>query len=211
MAILVLEETGLLPHLNPGVMSWEEMNRLKPVAPRMGMMLETTSRRLFEEQGQAHYKIPGQGSGGTPAGAEDAGRLNDPVHDGAPDRDRRDHSRSGRRHLRAAPDRPGVRVDPGSHRPELPLQARHRDAARRRPRRSRSISPRSRRRASCWGRDAHAGAAQPGRPDECRALLAAGVDDFGGISPLTPDHVNPERPWPQIDALTELCADAASR
>jgi FO synthase len=51
MAIRVLEETGLLPHLNPGVMSWEEMNRLKPVAPSMGMMLETTSRRLFEEKG----------------------------------------------------------------------------------------------------------------------------------------------------------------
>ena len=48
MAIRVLEETGLLPHLNPGVMSWEELNRLKPVSPSMGMMLETTSRRLFE-------------------------------------------------------------------------------------------------------------------------------------------------------------------
>src|SRR5918995_3368219 len=45
MAVRVLEETGLLPHLNPGVMSWEEMTRLKPVAPSMGMMLETTSRR----------------------------------------------------------------------------------------------------------------------------------------------------------------------
>ncbi|MGB2951378.1 MAG: radical SAM protein, partial [Rhodococcus sp. (in: high G+C Gram-positive bacteria)] len=47
MAIKVLEETGLLPHLNPGVMSWQELSRLKPVAPSMGMMLETTSRRLF--------------------------------------------------------------------------------------------------------------------------------------------------------------------
>ena len=51
MAIRVLEETGLLPHLNPGVMSWSEMSRLKPVAPSMGMMLETTSRRLFETKG----------------------------------------------------------------------------------------------------------------------------------------------------------------
>ncbi|OUZ06305.1 hypothetical protein BHE97_19210, partial [Aeromicrobium sp. PE09-221] len=41
--------------------------------------------------------------------------------------------------------------------------------------------------------------------DECRSLLDAGIDDFGGISPLTPDHVNPERPWPQLDRLTELC------
>ena len=54
MAIRVLEQTGLLPHLNPGVMSWEEMNRLKPVSPSMGMMLETTSRQLFEDKGEAH-------------------------------------------------------------------------------------------------------------------------------------------------------------
>ncbi|HME76690.1 MAG TPA: radical SAM protein, partial [Mycobacterium sp.] len=58
MAIRVLEETGLLPHLNPGVMSWSEMSRLKPVAPSMGMMLETTSRRLFENKGMAHYGSP---------------------------------------------------------------------------------------------------------------------------------------------------------
>ncbi|WP_419789258.1 radical SAM protein, partial [Prescottella equi] len=51
MSIRVLEETGLLPHLNPGVMSWEEISRLKPVAPSMGMMLETTSARLFTDKG----------------------------------------------------------------------------------------------------------------------------------------------------------------
>src|SRR6516165_1285261 len=49
MAIRVLEETGLLPHLNPGVMSWQDLQRLKPVAPSMGLMLETTSTRLFTE------------------------------------------------------------------------------------------------------------------------------------------------------------------
>src|SRR5256714_6898193 len=58
MAIRVLEETGLLPHLNPGVMSWQDLQRLKPVAPSMGMMLETTSRRLFEEKGQPHFGSP---------------------------------------------------------------------------------------------------------------------------------------------------------
>ena len=47
MAVRVLEETGLLPHLNPGVMSWEELNRLKPVSPSMGMMLETTARVIL--------------------------------------------------------------------------------------------------------------------------------------------------------------------
>ena len=45
-------------------------------------------------------------------------------------------------------------------------------------------------------------------PGECRALLSAGVDDWGGVSPLTPDHVNPERPWPALDELAELTAGA---
>src|SRR4051812_50097084 len=44
--------------------------------------------------------------------------------------------------------------------------------------------------------------------DESTALLAAGVDDFGGVSPLTPDHVNPERPWPDIEVLTAGTAGA---
>jgi FO synthase len=51
MAIRVLEETGLLPHLNPGVLSWQDFQRLKPVAPSMGMMLETTAERLYTEKG----------------------------------------------------------------------------------------------------------------------------------------------------------------
>jgi len=43
---------------------------------------------------------------------------------------------------------------------------------------------------------------------ECRLLLEAGIDDWGGVSPLTPDHVNPERPWPSLDGLRSLTADA---
>ncbi len=58
MAIRVLEETGLLPHLNPGVMSWTELQQLKPVAPSMGMMLETTATRLWSEPGGPHHGSP---------------------------------------------------------------------------------------------------------------------------------------------------------
>src|SRR6187551_2862704 len=57
-AIAVLEETGLLPHLNPGVLSWQELSRLKPVAPSMGMMLETTASRLWSQRGGPHYASP---------------------------------------------------------------------------------------------------------------------------------------------------------
>ncbi len=75
MAIRVLEETGLLPHLNPGVLSWQDFQRLKPVAPSMGMMLETTAARLFTEKGAPHYGSPdkdpkvGCGSWRTPGAA----------------------------------------------------------------------------------------------------------------------------------------------
>ena len=82
MAILVLEETGLLPHLNPGVMSWAELSRLKPVAPSMGMMLETTSRRLFETKGEAHYGSPDKDPEVRLRTLTDAGRLSIPFTTG---------------------------------------------------------------------------------------------------------------------------------
>src|SRR5688500_3838642 len=82
MAIRVLEETGLLPHLNPGVMSWEELNRLKPVSPSMGMMLETTSRRLFETKGEAHYGSQDKDPDVRVRVLEDAGRLSIPFTTG---------------------------------------------------------------------------------------------------------------------------------
>ncbi|MCU1577282.1 MAG: fbiC, partial [Leifsonia sp.] len=74
MAIRVLEETGLLVHMNPGVMTWEEIQRLKPVSPSMGMMLETTSTRLFTEKGQAHFGSPDKDPAIRLRVIEDAGR-----------------------------------------------------------------------------------------------------------------------------------------
>ncbi len=82
LAIRVLEETGLLPHLNPGVMSWEEMARLKPVAPSMGMMLETTAARLCAEPGAVHYGSPDKDPAVRLRVLTDAGRLNVPFTTG---------------------------------------------------------------------------------------------------------------------------------
>src|SRR5882757_386073 len=82
MAILVLEHTGLLPHLNPGVMTWDELARLKPVAPSMGMMLETTSRRLFEDRGGAHFGSPDKDPAVRLRVLEDAGRSSIPFTTG---------------------------------------------------------------------------------------------------------------------------------
>ncbi len=82
MAIRVLEETGLLPHLNPGVMSWEDFQRLKPVAPSMGMMLETTSKELFEKPGGPHFGSPDKDPAVRLRVIEDAGRSTVPFTTG---------------------------------------------------------------------------------------------------------------------------------
>jgi FO synthase len=82
MAIRVLEETGLLPHLNPGVLSWQDFQRLKPVAPSMGMMLETTAERLFTQKGGPHFGSPDKDPKVRLRVLEDAGRSNVPFTTG---------------------------------------------------------------------------------------------------------------------------------
>src|SRR6266700_3830289 len=82
MAVRVLEETGLLPHLNPGVLSWQDFQRLKPVAPSMGMMLETTARRLYTEKGGPHFGSPDKDPAVRLRVLEDAGRSNVPFTTG---------------------------------------------------------------------------------------------------------------------------------
>src|SRR2546430_651722 len=80
-AIRVIEETGLLPHLNPGVMSWEEMARLKHVAASMGLMLETSSDRLTQKGGP-HFGSPDKVPAVRLRTIEDAGRLSIPFTTG---------------------------------------------------------------------------------------------------------------------------------
>ena len=82
MAVRVLEETGLLPHLNPGVLSWEELRRLRPVAPSMGLMLETTAVRLWSEPGGPHYGSPDKEPAVRLRVLEEAGRIGVPFTTG---------------------------------------------------------------------------------------------------------------------------------
>ncbi|MCW2820245.1 MAG: synthase subunit 2 / synthase subunit 1, partial [Marmoricola sp.] len=204
MAIRVLEETGLLPHLNPGVLSWEEMNRLKPVSPSMGMMLETTSRRLFEERGEAHHGSPDKDPAVRLRVLEDAGRLSVPFTTGlligiGENLTERAESifelrRVARQYgnvqeviiqnFRAKPDTAMRHTD------DLGLEEYVATIAVSRI----VLGPKIRLQAP------------PNLVDleECRALLGAGIDDWGGVSPLTPDHVNPERPWPSLDRLRSV-------
>ncbi|TCM51530.1 FO synthase subunit 1 /FO synthase subunit 2 [Kribbella sp. VKM Ac-2568] len=208
MAIRVLEETGLLPHLNPGVMSWQDLQRLKPVAPSMGVMLETTSRRLFEEKGQPHYGSPDKDPAIRLRVLEDAGRSNVPfttgllIGIGENLAERADSIFALRRIARQYGGIQeviiqGFRVKPDTamrNDADVPLDEWLAAIAVTRV----VLGPRMRVQAP------------PNLVDlaECRLLLDAGVDDFGGVSPLTPDHVNPERPWPQIDDLAKVTADA---
>ncbi len=206
MAVRVLEETGLLPHLNPGVMSWEEMNRLKPVSPSMGMMLETTSRRLFETKGLAHYGSPDKDPAIRLRVLEDAGRLSIPfttgllVGIGETLTERAETIFALRKvstqfgsvqevivqNFRSKPDTAMRHID------DLDLDEYRASIAVTRL----VLGPKARVQAP------------PNLVDlaECRALLDAGVDDWGGVSPLTPDHVNPERPWPSLERLKDITA-----
>ncbi len=211
MAVRVLEETGLLPHLNPGVMSWEELNRLKPVSPSMGMMLETTSRRLFETKGEAHHGSPDKDPDVRLRVLEDAGRLSVPfttgllVGIGETLHERAETIFALRRTARAFGAIQEVIVQNFRAKPDTAM--RHVDDLGLDDFRAAIavtrlvLGPRARVQAPPNLVDSSEGSA------ECRLLIAAGIDDWGGVSPLTPDHVNPERPWPSLDRLRELTAE----
>ena len=207
MAIRVLEETGLLPHLNPGVMTWRDLQRLKPVAPSMGMMLETTSRRLFEEKGGPHYGSPDKDPAVRLRVLEDAGRVAVPFTTGiligiGETLEERAESIFAIR--KVAREYGGIqevivqnfRAKPDTAMRGMPDADLHDLAATIAVTRL-VLGPKMRVQAP------------PNLVDEEYALmLRAGIDDWGGVSPLTPDHVNPERPWPQIEELAARTAEA---
>jgi FO synthase len=210
MAILVLERTGLLPHLNPGVMSWGELQRLKPVAPSMGMMLETTSRRLFEDPHGAHFGSPDKDPAVRLRVLEDAGRSNVPfttgilIGIGETLAERADSIFAIRRVARAYNGIQEVIVQNFRAKPDTAMakmpDAEIADLAATVAVTRLVLGPRMRIQAppNLIG-------------DEFGLLLRAGIDDWGGVSPLTPDHVNPERPWPQIDDLAAQSAENGFR
>ncbi|MFB7722616.1 MULTISPECIES: bifunctional FO biosynthesis protein CofGH [unclassified Nocardia] len=208
MSIRVLEETGLLPHLNPGVMSWAEMSRLKPVAPSMGMMLETTSTRLFTEPGQAHYGSPDKDPAVRLRTLTDAGRLSIPFTTGI-------LVGIGENLTERAESILAIRKSHKAfgHVQEVIVQnflAKHDTAMRNTP----DADLEEFRATIAVARLLLGPKMRIQAPpnlvslEECRALLDAGIDDWGGVSPLTPDHVNPERPWPNLDTLAQVTADA---
>ncbi len=216
MAVRVLEETGLLPHLNPGVLSWSELQRLKPVAPSMGMMLETTATRLWTQPGGPHHGSPDKDPALRLRVLEDAGRVGVPfttgilVGIGETMAERVESVLAIRRVAREyggiqevivqnfrAKDDTAMRAVPDLGEDEFLATV-----AVARLLLGPSVSLQA---PPNLAGDEGVGVEQVGR------LLAAGVDDWGGVSPVTPDHVNPERPWPHLDDLAAWTAEHGLR
>src|SRR5262245_5296588 len=207
VAIAVLEETGLLPHLNPGVLSWADLQRLKPVAPSMGMMLETAATRLWVLPGQPHYGSPDKEPAVRLRVLEDAGRVGVPfttgilIGIGETLVERAESLFAIRRVAREYGHIQEVIVQNFRAKPDTAMRAMPdaelRDLAATVAVARLLLGPRARIQAPPNLID-----------DEYALLLRAGIDDWGGVSPLTPDHVNPERPWPQIDELARRSAEA---
>jgi FO synthase len=207
MAIRVLEETGLLPHLNPGVLGWQDFQRLKPVAPSMGMMLETTAARLFTERGGPHFGSPDKDPAVRLRVLEDAGRSSVPFTTGiliGIGETRAERAESIFAIRRVAREYGGIQeviVQNFRAKPDTKMRATP-DAELDDLAATIAVA------RLVLGPAIRIQAPPNLIGDEYGLILAAGIDDWGGVSPLTPDHVNPERPWPQIDELAARTAAA---
>ncbi len=195
---------GLLPHTNAGILTRDEMARLARVNVSLGLMLETTSDRL-SEPGMPHHRAPDKRAASRLRMIDEAGQLKIPFTT-------------------------GILIGIGETRRErvqalLAIRALHRAHGHIQEVIVQSFRahPDTRMREAPEPDDdevAHAIAvARLVLPDEITVqappnlnagstlrLLAAGINDFGGISPVTPDYINPRHPWPHLEALARTCA-----
>ena len=194
----VLGETGLLPHLNPGVMTREDAARLRPVSASMGLMLETTSDRL-SARGGPHFGSPDKAPARRLETLAAAGEERVPFTTGlligiGESRAERIEALLA---IRTLAERYGhvqeviiqnFRAKPGTRMAQAPEPALE---------------------ELLWtiavarillGPRAHL-QAPPNLTEDFGRLLDAGIDDWGGVSPVTIDHVNPEAPWPELERL----------
>ncbi len=209
MAQLVLDETGLLPHLNPGVLQRADYEDLREVSASMGIMLESASERLAQ-RGGPHFGSPDKhpqtrlesiaaaGAAGVPLttgiligiGETRAERVESLVAI------QKLHQRYG--HIQEIivqnfVPKPGTKMQAV---PEPAFEellwtiavARH-----------------------VFGPDMNIQAPPNLNANRLPTLIAAGINDWGGVSPVTPDHVNPESPWPHLGKLAEHTAQAGKR
>jgi FO synthase len=209
MCELVLRETGLLPHANPGVMSRDEVAALREVTASQGIMLESSSPRLCEPGG-VHYGSPDKRPEVRIETIRVAGELRVPFTTGiligiGETRAERLESLGAIGALHAA----------HGHIQEVIVQN-----FRAKPGTKRAGSPEPDLDDLLWtiaaarlmlGADMNIQAPPNLSPGTYQRLVDAGLNDWGGISPVTPDHVNPEAPWPAIAELAQRTAEAGRR
>lgn len=206
MCALTLSESSLFPHVNPGVMNERDLAALREVNVSMGLMLETVSERLLAP-GMAHDNAPDKVPARRLKTIELAGKLSIPfttgilIGIGETAGERVDallairdlHERYG--HVQE------VIIQNFRTKPRIPMrdapEPSHADLAR-------TIAVAR----LLLGPDMNLQAPPNLSARTYQALLNAGLNDWGGISPLTLDHINPEAPWPQIARLRDATAAA---
>ena len=200
-AQLVLEETGLLPHLNPGVMTRAELEALRPASASMGIMLETTAERL-STKGGPHWASPDKLPARRLETIRLAGELAIPFTSGIliGIGETREERIDALLALKALGEEHG-------HVQEVIVQNFRAKAGTRM-----AAHPEPTLDEHLWtiaaarillGPDWHVQAPPNLAFDDFPRLLDAGIDDWGGVSPVTIDHVNPEAPWPELERLAE--------
>ena len=206
MARLVLDETGLLPHLNPGVMERADLERLRRVSASMGLMLESAAERLCS-RGGPHYGSPDKAPSVRLATLRAAGELGIAMTTGlligiGESRRERIDSLLALRQIH----------DEHGHLQELIIQNFRAKSGTKMAR-----APEPDLEEQLWtvaaarlifGARMSIQAPPNLQPEALPQLLRAGVNDWGGVSPVTPDHVNPEAPWPHLEDLARVTAQA---
>ena len=197
---LVLRETTLLPHANPGLMSGQWISRLRAVSPSMGLMLETTNPQLLAPAG-AHHGAPDKLPARRLQTIEEAGRQGVPfttgilIGIGESAEDRVDALLAIRDLARRYGHIQEVIIQNFRAKPEIPM-ADHPEPSRGEMLRTIAV-------ARLLMPDVNIQAPPNLSDPDYEELLDAGINDWGGVSPLTPDFINPERPWPHLDDLEQ--------
>ena len=197
----VFEETGLLPHLNPGTMTPDELARLRPFAPSMGIMLESASARL-SEKGMPHHGSPDKEPEVRLQTLRDAGKAQIPFTTGI-------LIGIGETRLERIESLLAMRTiqQEYGHIQEIIVQN-----FRAKPDTKMSEAPEPDLDELRWtlavtrilfGEQMSVQAPPNLSPGVLPQLVAAGINDWGGVSPLTPDFVNPEAPWPHLQLLAD--------
>jgi 7,8-didemethyl-8-hydroxy-5-deazariboflavin synthase CofG subunit len=203
---VVLDETELLPHANPGVMGKRDLHRLREVNVSMGLMLENVSERLLLAGG-AHDNAPDKKPSVRLKTIEQAGKLHIPFTTGiligiGENWEERIDSLLAIRELH---ERYGhiqeVIVQNFRSKPTIPMRS-HPDATKQAMRKTIGLA------RLILGGEMNIQAPPNLTPDGYELYLEAGINDWGGVSPLTPDFINPEAPWPTVQVLRQKSAES---